>query len=239
MHRQIAGKLTGPVTKWIVLVAVLLITGIMGSFAGKLADVQNNEQSSWLPECAESTQVSDQLSEEFNPNDIPTLVVYHRDSGLTEAGPAAIDEQAAEIADIDGVTSDVLTPNGAAALQAQGQNVPTLLSEDGEVANLYFTVNMGKDGWNEIKEPVDEINEITAMDGVDVYVGGFGGQAYDFISSFDGSHVTLLLITLRRGHPDPAGHLPQPGPVDAADLLRRRRHTMAAACSTCSRSTPA
>ena len=33
------------------------------------------------------------------------------------------------------------------------------------------------------------------MDGVDVYVGGFGGQAYDFISSFDGSHVTLLLMT--------------------------------------------
>ena len=33
------------------------------------------------------------------------------------------------------------------------------------------------------------------MDGVDVYVGGFGGQAYDFISSFGESHVTLLLMT--------------------------------------------
>ena len=54
---------------------------------------------------------------------------------------------------------------------------------------------MGKDGWNKIKEPVDEIKDITAMDGVDVYVGGFGGQADDFISSFDGSHVTLLLMT--------------------------------------------
>ena len=28
MHRQIAGKLTSPVTKWIVLVAVLVLTGI-------------------------------------------------------------------------------------------------------------------------------------------------------------------------------------------------------------------
>ena len=89
----------------------------------------------------------------------------------------------------------MLTPNAAAALQAQGQNVPTLLSDDGEVAYVYFTFNMGKDGWNKIKEPVDEIKKITAMDGVDVYVGGFGGQAYDFISSFDGSHVTLLLMT--------------------------------------------
>jgi RND superfamily putative drug exporter len=196
MHRQIAGKLTSPVTKWIVLVAVLVLTGILGSLGSKLADVKNNEQSSWVPSSAESTRVSDQLSKEINPNDIPTLVAYHRASGITEADLAAIDEQAAEIADIEGVNSDgVLTPNAATALQAQGQNVPTLLSDDGEVAYVYFTFNMGKDGWNKIKEPVDEIKKITAMDGVDVYVGGFGGQAYDFISSFDGSHVTLLLMT--------------------------------------------
>ncbi len=196
MHRQIAGKLTGPVTKWVILVAVLLLTGVMGFLGGKLADVKNNEQSSWVPSSAESTRVSDQLSKEINPNDIPTLVAYHRSSGITDDDLAAIDEQAAQIADIDGVNSDgVLTPNGASALQAQGQNVPTLLSEDGEVAYVYFTFNMGKDGWNKIKEPVEEVKDITAMDGVDVYVGGFGGQAYDFISSFDGSHVTLLLMT--------------------------------------------
>ena len=176
MHRQIAGKLTGPVTKWIVLVAVLLLTGVMAFLGGKLADVKNNEQSSWVPSSAESTRVADQLSKEINPNDIPTLVAYHRPGGLTDDDLAAIDEQAAEIADIDGVNSaGVLTPNAAAALQAQGQNVPTLLSDDGEVAYVYFTFNMGKDGWNKIKEPVDEIKEITAMDGVDVYVGGFGG----------------------------------------------------------------
>ena len=196
MHRQIAGKLTGPVTKWVVLVAVLLLTGVLGALGGQLADVKNNEQSSWVPSSAESTRVADQLSGEINPNDIPTLVAYHRPGGLTEDDLAAIDEQAEEIAQIDGVTkAGVLTPNGAAALQAQGANVPTLVSDDGEVAYLYFTFNLGKDGWNKIKEPVEEIKEITAIDGVDVYVGGFGGQAYDFISSFDGSHVTLLLMT--------------------------------------------
>jgi RND superfamily putative drug exporter len=196
MHRQIAGKLTSPVTKWVVLAAVILLTMVMGGLGSKLADVKNNEQSSWVPSSAESTRVADQLSKEVNPNDIPTLVAYHRSSGLTEADLAAIDEQGAQIAKIDGVTkAGVLTPNGAAALQAQGQNVPTLLSDDGQVAYVYFTFNMGKDGWNKIKDPVDEIKDITAMDGVDVYVGGFGGQAYDFISSFDGSHVTLLAMT--------------------------------------------
>ena len=126
MHRQIAGKLTSPVTKWIVLAAMVLLTVVMGALGGKLADVKNNEQSSWVPSSAESTRVSDQLSKEINPNDIPTLVAYHRSGGLTEADLAAIDEHGAEIAKIDGVTDEgVLTPSAASALQAQGANAPT------------------------------------------------------------------------------------------------------------------
>ena len=80
----------------------------------------------------------------------------------------------------------MLTPNGAAALQAQGENVPTCCPRTARSAYLYFTFNFGKDGWNKIQEPVEEIRDIAAIDGVDVYVGGFGGQAYDFIESFDG-----------------------------------------------------
>jgi len=57
MHRQIAGKLTGPVTKWVVLVAAVVLVGIMAPLNGKLIDVQNNEASSWLPQSAESTKV--------------------------------------------------------------------------------------------------------------------------------------------------------------------------------------
>ena len=196
MHRQIAGKLTGRTTKWIVLVAVFVLTAIMGALGGKLGDVKDNEQSSWVPSSAESTRVADQIADEVNPNEIPTLVAYHRPGGLSEADLAAMDEQGAEIAKIDGITSaGVLTPNGAAALQAQGTNVPNLVSADREVAYLYFTFDLGKDGWNKIQDPVEEIKDITAMDGVDVYVGGFGGQAYDFISSFGESHITLLLMT--------------------------------------------
>jgi RND superfamily putative drug exporter len=197
MHRQIAGKLTGRVTKWVVLATTLLLTGVMGYLGGQLADVKDNEQSSWVPSSAESTRVADQLSGEINPNDIPTLVAFHRSGGLSDDDLAAIDDYGAQIdEDVDGLTdAGVLTPNGAEALQAQGLNVPDLVSADGEVAYLYFTFNLGKDGWNKIKEPVDEIKDITALEGADVYVGGFGGQAYDFISSFGESHITLLLMT--------------------------------------------
>ncbi len=56
MHRQIAGRLTGPVTKWIVLACWLLLAVGAAGFAQKLTDVQNNEASSWLPASAESTK---------------------------------------------------------------------------------------------------------------------------------------------------------------------------------------
>ncbi len=42
MHRQIAGKLTGPVTKWIVLVVALVAAAGMSSLNAKLIDVQEN-----------------------------------------------------------------------------------------------------------------------------------------------------------------------------------------------------
>jgi RND superfamily putative drug exporter len=186
MHRQIAGKLTGPVTKWIVLAASILLTGVLGYLGGQLADVKNNEQSSWVPSSAESTRVADEIAGEVNPNDIPTLVVYHRDGGLTEADLAAIEEQGAEIAALDGVVDDLaVTP---------GVN-PGFLSQDGDVAYTYFTFNFGKDGWNKLEEPVTDLKDLTAIDGVDVHIGGYGGQAFDFISSFGDSHVTLLLMT--------------------------------------------
>ena len=51
-----------------------------------------------------------------------------------------MDEQAAEIAEIDGVTDEgVLSPN-----VAQQQNIPVqLVSDDGQVGYLYFTFNFG------------------------------------------------------------------------------------------------
>ncbi|MGH3332266.1 MAG: hypothetical protein ACRDPJ_13305, partial [Nocardioidaceae bacterium] len=61
MHAQVAGRLTGPVSKWIVLALWLVALGVMAGFAQKLTDVQNNEASSWLPESAESTKAIEKL----------------------------------------------------------------------------------------------------------------------------------------------------------------------------------
>lgn len=202
MHRQIAGKLTGPVTKWIVAVAVLFVAFALAPLNAKLADVQNNEASSWLPESAESTKVLEELSgsDTQDPNDIPTLVVYQRDGGLTDADFAEMDEHATEIAtDVDGVTDsnddgspDVLSPNVA----EQAGLPQKLVSDDGEVAYLYLVLNYGEDGWNAIPDAAEDIRDLAKIDGATVHLAGYGGQAADAAESFEGIDTNLIFATL-------------------------------------------
>lgn len=197
MHLQIAGKLTGRVTKWLVLVAWIAAFVFVGSLSAKLIDVQNNEASSWLPSDAESTEVMDELSGTLDPNEIPTLVVYHREGGLSDDDLAAMDEQGQEMAQIEGVTDQgVLTPGAAEAARAQGQPVPQVVSEDGEVAYSYLVFNFGDEGWNAIPDAADEIRDIAVIDGVEVHLAGFGGQAADSAEAFEGIDTNLIMITL-------------------------------------------
>ncbi len=197
MHRQIAGKLTGPVTKWIVLAGAIVIVALMAPLNSKLVDVQNNEASSWLPGSAESTKVVEELTGTVDPNDIPTLVVYHRDGGLTPADLATMDEDAKEIAQIKGVTDKgAISPNQAAAIAATGAKVPTLISEDGEVAYIAFTLNFGKNGWLDIPDAAAEIRDIAKIEGVTVHLAGYGGQAADASEAFEGIDTNLIMITM-------------------------------------------
>ena len=117
----------------------------MGSFAGKLTSVQNNEAESWLPESAESTQAIQRLEEFQDPNDLVTTVVYYKESGLTEEDLAAIEEHATEIDELEGV---IRTSSRRRRAAAAGIPAP-YVSEDGQVAKLDFTINRGDELWEE------------------------------------------------------------------------------------------
>jgi RND superfamily putative drug exporter len=187
MHRQIAGKLTGRVTKWIVLVAWIVIMGASSGFAQKLTDVQNNETASWLPASAESTKALDKLAPFQDQNDIPTTLVYYRDGGLTQNDLAAIKAQGPRIQAMDGVVGKV---------QAADPSIPMTISADGEVAQTVVTYNFGKEGWNKLPEVADKLRDIIAIDGVSTHVAGAGGQAADSAEAFAGIDGTLLFASL-------------------------------------------
>ena len=181
MHRQIAGKLTGPVTKWIVLAAWLVAFVGLGAFSSKLAEVQNNEAASWLPASAESTRALEKLEPFQDPNSIPTVVVYEKDSGLTQEDLAAAQAHVAEFQAMDGVQGEVVGP---------------VVSKDGDVAQTTVTFNFGKNGWEDMPDTADQLREISQIDGVNVYIAGSGGQAADSFEAFSGIDSSLLLAAL-------------------------------------------
>ncbi|MFJ9388071.1 MMPL family transporter [Nocardioides sp. NPDC101246] len=181
MHRQIAGKLTGPRTKYVVVVFWLLAVVALGGFAGKLTEVQNNEASSWLPASAESTRGFESMSPFQSPNAIPTTLVY---TSTTVTGADLAEVASGDIAalgELDGV---------------EGEIEPPLLSRDGEVAQVTVTFDLGSDGWNKMPGIVDDIREIADHDDVRLHVTGQGGSAADAAEAFGGIDTTLLLAAL-------------------------------------------
>jgi RND superfamily putative drug exporter len=182
MHRQIAGRLTGPVTKWVVLAFWILLAVGSSVFAQKLADVQNNEASSWLPASAESTKALDKLEPFQDPNLIPTIVVYERTGGLTPADLADAKADVAKFQEMDGVEGKVLGP---------------LPSDDGQAMQTVINFNFGTDGWNAMPDVADELRTIAPeADGLNVHIAGAGGQAADSAEAFAGIDTTLLFATL-------------------------------------------
>ena len=181
MQKHLAGKLTGPVTKWLVAIFWIILVAGLGPFAGKLTGVLNNETSSWLPDSAESTQVLERLASFRDPNAMPTVVVHEAEQGkLTDDQLREIAAQLTQIKAMKGVTGEVLGP---------------IVSEDGEAAEILAVFDLGKNTFMLMGDVADELMSISQQDGVKTYVTGQGGQAADSSKAFEGLDGTLLMWT--------------------------------------------
>ena len=104
-----------------------------------------------------------------------------------------MDEQAAEIAQIDGVTDEgVAVPNIAQEQASPCRSSPRTARSP----TSYFTFNFGQNGWNDMPDAADELRDIAQIDGVTVHLAGYGGQAADSAEAFEGIDTNLLLATL-------------------------------------------
>ncbi|WP_369202582.1 hypothetical protein [Streptomyces sp. PU-14G] len=94
MLRKLMSLPSGRVAKWVVLALwiALLIPSMM--LAGKLGDVERNDNSAWLPSNAESTEVVEQAEKFQSTDTVPAIVVYDRPGGIARADMAKAEADA-------------------------------------------------------------------------------------------------------------------------------------------------
>jgi RND superfamily putative drug exporter len=176
---RLAGVPCGRWSKWFFVVFWVAAFAAAAGPSARLGDVQENDAVAWLPDQAESTEVLHRMEPFQDQNEIPTVVVYTRDGGVTPEDLRAVEEQVARFGALDDVSGPTLGP------------IP---SEDGEAIEVVVWVDAGSGGWETLGEVVDEIREIAGSgpDGLESYVTGPGGYAADQIEVFAGIDGKLL-----------------------------------------------
>ncbi|MGW6027108.1 MMPL family transporter [Streptomyces sp. NPDC055099] len=187
--RGVAWLVCGRRTKWLVVLFWLVVTVAAAPLAQKLTDAQDNQASSWLPGSAESTQVLE-ISEEFRPEQIPAIIVYARDGGLTAEDRARISEDVDELKE--------LSAHGVRGAETRGpvfDTKNTSGADAAEAAQIFVPITMDEKGWERITPAVDSMREVVGegSGGLSVHVTGPGGTSADFSEAFEGIDSTLLL----------------------------------------------
>ncbi|MCC9708836.1 MMPL family transporter [Streptomyces sp. MNU76] len=186
-NRGIGHLVCGRRAKWVVLGLWLVVLFVVAPFATKLTDAQDNDAASWLPGSAESTQVLE-ISEDFRPEQIPAVVVYARESGLTAEDRATIEADVRELKQ--------LTAHKIIGERTRGPVYDRAV--DPRAAQVYVPITMDEKGWERIGPAVDSIRDDVSEggDGLAVHITGPGGTSADFSEAFEGIDSTLLLSAM-------------------------------------------
>lgn len=167
-------------------VVAFLAGGAGGAFQGKLGEVQKNDNSSYLPASAESTEAGVEAAR-FNPSQsIPGFLVFHRDSGLTVGDKKVIAAVFAGLAGTQGVDRQAATAPVFSADGTAGSIYAPLIAKQNGIA-------VSGDSLADTENALIDAAKKGVPDGLQVYPAGPGGLLVAFIGAFAGLDGTLLL----------------------------------------------
>jgi RND superfamily putative drug exporter len=199
-----AGKARGPVRgrrSLIALFAILLIawvgiSGIGGPYFGKISEVATNDQSTFLPESAESTRAGEEIEKFSDLDYVPAIVVLENKDGVTKDDKAKLADVIDHLSDEDLLAADAS---------------PAIPSDDGDALELILPVSSTTtaDDVEKIRDVIaDTFPTATAADmtsdqaadaptvSADIHVTGPAGFAADLTEAFAGIDGILLLVAL-------------------------------------------
>ncbi|WP_159552692.1 MMPL family transporter [Citricoccus sp. K5] len=191
-------------TVWIRVVAASVLvlawlagTGLGGPTFGKLGEVSSNDQSTFLPASAESTQAGEWVSRFTDSEQIPALVVLGLPDGQALAEGA---ESAGEMQALAGFGEEL------GAVEGVDQVIGPVPSEDREAVQYIALVNTES---AESDAVVEDLRAVAAnsqadltgagnggLDGAEIHVAGPAGLAADLAGAFAGIDGILLAVAL-------------------------------------------
>ena len=203
-----SGTVKGRKPLWIAIVAIIAwlgITSIAGPTFGKLSTVQENDNSAFLPDDAESTlasKITIKFSDSSN-DQIPTLLVF-----LGDVDPKNNPAKMVQIQKyLDGLGDEILPESGKALSTyfVPGFPIQAFASEDGKAAlvNIALSSDVAQDRIEEkpaLTLIVDFLREDLKKNfesqSLTTHVTGFGGIFADLFGAFGSIDSTLLTTTL-------------------------------------------
>ncbi len=165
----------------VVLIGLGVVLPVAGGLAAKLTGVTENDQAAFLPDSAESTRSLEFETRFAGATDIPALVVWEREGGLTPTDLQQVGQAATRLSEVEGVA---------------GPASPPIPSADGEAVQVVLPLPGDNSAFETLPGIVEKVTEAAQIEGLPGYVTGPGGQFADFAAAFEGIDGRLLLTTV-------------------------------------------
>ncbi|PVE95045.1 MMPL family transporter [Microbacterium sp. TPD7012] len=165
----------------VALILVWLVGASLGGpLFGKVDEVSSNDQTTYLPESADATQVQKLLGE-FNDSDsIPAIAVFTSEEELTASELDAISDAVADAPSVEGVGAEVS---------------PALPSEDGRAVQAFIPIQSDAELADATAALGEELRG-AVPEGITVYITGPAGFSADLVAGFSGIDGLLLGVAL-------------------------------------------
>ncbi|MFZ1382797.1 MAG: efflux RND transporter permease subunit [Scrofimicrobium sp.] len=164
----------------LIILTWFVLAGVGGPYFGRIDEVSSNDQTAYLPESADATQVRRQLDYFRDSDTIPAVVVIVSDDVLTTQQTEMLQERATGLAEVEGVADGVSPP------------IP---SNDGLALEVFVPIESGADVGSAVAQ-IGEYFRDQLPESIAVYVTGPAGFPADLLQAFSGIDGLLLAVAL-------------------------------------------